>query len=216
MPKRHNTVDGTATTARGRPRRFDTDAVLDAALLAFWETGFAGTSYGDLVAATGVNRPSLYAAFGDKEALFEAALDRYFKQYGVPALDRIAAGDGDARGAIGAWLEASAAGLADPGHPPGCLVVRTVAECPGDRSGAKRARACMAMTEEALYRRLERGRAAGEIDAETDLRTLARTLAAAHAGMSTAARAGATAKELRAVARTVARLIPVSGADGPA
>jgi len=61
---------------RGRPRSFDADAVLDKARAVFWNLGYAATSLDDLAAATGLNRPSLYAAFGDKHALYMAAMDR--------------------------------------------------------------------------------------------------------------------------------------------
>jgi AcrR family transcriptional regulator len=61
----------------GRPRSFDIDGALDRALRVFWRKGYEGASLSDLTKAVGVNRPSLYAAFGDKEALFRKALDRY-------------------------------------------------------------------------------------------------------------------------------------------
>ena len=63
--------------AMGRPRAFDMDQALDQALHVFWEKGYAGTSITDLTEAMGINPPSLYAAFGNKEKLFKKALDRY-------------------------------------------------------------------------------------------------------------------------------------------
>src|SRR5580658_9387337 len=63
----------------GRPRSFDINRALDRALVVFWRKGYEGTSVSDLTKAVGVNRPSLYAAFGDKETLFRKALDRYLK-----------------------------------------------------------------------------------------------------------------------------------------
>src|SRR6185312_1520346 len=65
----------------GRHREYDVQKVLDAALNVFWRKGYEGASYADLVAAAGVERPALYAAFGNKEALFRKALDRYFAHY---------------------------------------------------------------------------------------------------------------------------------------
>lgn len=68
---------------RGRPRSFDPDEVLDRARAVFWNLGYAATSLDDLAAATGLNRPSLYAAFGDKHALYMAALDRSRREAGA-------------------------------------------------------------------------------------------------------------------------------------
>src|SRR5580658_9068261 len=61
----------------GRPREFDTDAALEKAMRLFWMKSYEGTSVADLTAALGISRPSLYAAFGDKQSLFRAALERY-------------------------------------------------------------------------------------------------------------------------------------------
>lgn len=66
---------------RGRPRAYDPDAALDAALKAFWARGLSATSLDDISAATGMNRPSLYAAFGDKKSIYRKSLDRYNEQF---------------------------------------------------------------------------------------------------------------------------------------
>src|SRR3569833_2763724 len=65
----------------GRPREFDIEKALDAALCVFWRKGYEGASYADLTEATGVERPALYSAFGNKEALFRRVLARYDEQY---------------------------------------------------------------------------------------------------------------------------------------
>ena len=79
---------------RGRPRQFDETEVLDAALAAFWRSGYGATSLDDLGRATGLNKPSIYASFGNKEVLFERVLDRYMATYGQTYLDALnATGD---------------------------------------------------------------------------------------------------------------------------
>src|SRR6478735_11363440 len=75
--------------SRGRPRAFDLETALEQALQVFWEKGYQGTSLSDLTSAIGINRPSLYAAFGNKEALFRKALDRYVEKTVVFVLDAI-------------------------------------------------------------------------------------------------------------------------------
>src|SRR5476649_1825366 len=65
----------------GRHREFDVEKALDAALCVFWRKGYEGASYADLTEAVGVERPALYSAFGNKEALFRRALARYYERY---------------------------------------------------------------------------------------------------------------------------------------
>lgn len=192
----------------GRKRSFDRNVALDAAMNAFWGKGYDATTYDDLVAATGVNRPSLYAAFGDKGALFEAALQRYADGHAAPAIHQIVNGTGSARQVIGDWLRATADGMTETGHPPGCLIAQTQAESgvPHDRCAV--ARRCCDRTEAALCHRLKTAMAAGELPPDTDPPALSRTLMAVNLGMGTMARNGATRHALRQVAQNAAALIP--------
>lgn len=77
------------TTTAGRKRSFDKTEALEKAMRVFWDNGFAGTSISDLTEALGINKPSLYAAFGNKEALFNAALAHYTQQYGSPVIKQL-------------------------------------------------------------------------------------------------------------------------------
>src|ERR1700682_5422195 len=90
----------------GRPRSFDIDGALDRALRVFWRKGYEGASLSDLTRAVGVNRPSLYAAFGDKEALFRKALDRYLN--GPAAYHRHALQEPTARAVVARLLRGDA------------------------------------------------------------------------------------------------------------
>src|SRR3979411_1663755 len=82
----------------GRPRGFDRDAALEAAMFLFWRKGFEAASMNDLCDAMGVRSPSLYAAFGSKEALYLEAVEHYVRTQGPTVYARLAAGGGDARG----------------------------------------------------------------------------------------------------------------------
>src|SRR5258708_19962388 len=101
----------------GRPRSFDIDSALDRVLLVFWRKGFEGTSLSDLTKAVGVNRPSLYAAFGDKEALFRKALDRYLD--GPAAYTQEALKEPTARAVIEPLLRRAAEFNPPPPNPGG-------------------------------------------------------------------------------------------------
>jgi AcrR family transcriptional regulator len=110
------------TKTAGRPREFDLDQALDAAIEVFWRRGFEGTSLSDLTTAMKLSRPSVYAAFGNKEALFRKALARY-------AETRTAAMDAALRAplvkdAVQRFLREFVASATDPATPPGCLTVQ--------------------------------------------------------------------------------------------
>ena len=113
--------------AKGRPRTFDVDQALDCALKVFWRKGYEGTSLHDLTEAMGINRPSLYAAFGNKEELFRKALDRYAA--GPAAHMREALEEPTARAVVERLLRKTADVLTDPCHPPGCLAVQGALSC---------------------------------------------------------------------------------------
>src|SRR3982751_4547831 len=112
----------TPTPARGRPRSFDADRALDQALKVFWSKGYEGTSLPDLTTAMGINRPSLYAAFGNKESLFRKAVERYAEGpagYVGEALELPTA-----RAVVESLLEGAVRLLSDRKHPSGCLMVQ--------------------------------------------------------------------------------------------
>jgi AcrR family transcriptional regulator len=125
----------------GRQREFDEQVAMDAAMEAFWSNGYSGTSLGDLTDAMGINKPSLYAAFGNKEALFIRALDQYVSKHGSPHSAELHSPDKSLRSRVSAYLKSIARMVCDPTLPGGCFVAETTSEAGGDclPPGASRA-----------------------------------------------------------------------------
>ena len=123
------------TPCVGRPRAFDLDEALDKAMKVFWQKGYEGSSLSDLTEAMGINRPSLYAAYGNKEELFRKALDRYGE--GPASYLKKALEEPTARQVIEKLLEAGIDLLSDPSTPHGCLVLQS-ALCCGDGADSAR------------------------------------------------------------------------------
>jgi len=194
--------------AKGRPREFDVDEALEKALTVFWRRGFEGTSISDLTEAIGINRPSLYAAFGNKETLFRLALDRYVET-GPGALHRAALEQPTAKRVVETLFRTVAEGLTDPCHPAGCLAVQGALSC-GEASQAIKdeliARRCAGEAE--LRQRLERARSEGDLPSDSDPAALARFVATLLQGMSVQAAGGASREELLAVAELALKSWP--------
>ena len=195
----------------GRPLSFDRDAALQQAMLLFWRHGYEATSLRDLTDAMGVTPPSLYAAFGDKKALFRAAVRRYL---GDPVTsDALIAEAATARDAAWALLQAAALGFTGPDTPPGCLLASAAISCSPDAADVQRDLAAIRRRTEAQLRdRIARAIAAGEIhaDAEADAHAdaLAGHVMAVIQGMSTLARDGAPRGKLLRVAEAAMRAWP--------
>src|SRR6202034_2857434 len=114
----------------GRPISFDNNAALEAAMLLFWERGYEGTSIADLTRAMGLSPSSIYAAFGDKQALFSLAVKRYMDrraQYATRALE-----EPTLKRVIRALFDNTVAFLTTPGHPPTCMTLAGAMGCSGD------------------------------------------------------------------------------------
>jgi AcrR family transcriptional regulator len=184
----------------GRPRSFSQEDALDRALELFWRNGYEGTSIADLTAAMGINRPSLYAAFGDKQALFRAAVDRYVEGPGSfvgRALSERKIGD-----AIRRLLFDAADELTMPGRPPGCLAVHGALSCGAEGAAAREVLAAQrAASQEVIRERLARAAREGDLPPGADPGQLARYLAALFQGMAVQAASGAEREDLIVVAR---------------
>lgn len=184
----------------GRPRTFDREAALDTALKLFWQHGYDGVAISDLTAALGIAAPSLYAAFGSKEMLYRAALERY-RQADAPA-GRLLAPDGTAYDAVASALRQAVQAVTRPNRPRGCLLSSGLLACASEAEPLarehRRLRAEMA-TEFKL--RILKGVDAGELPRDMSATALARFYVTVLQGLSVQARDGASANDLEEVAR---------------
>jgi AcrR family transcriptional regulator len=191
----------------GRPRAFDADEVLERAMRVFWQKGYEGTSLPELTRAMGINRPSLYAAFGNKQRLFEKAVERYAAgpaSYVARALEAATARD-VAEGMLYGAVDV----LTNPKNPRGCLAVQgaltggtaaaTVRKGLAERRGK---------TEADLRRRFHRAVREGDLPRGADPAALARYVATVVHGMAVQAAGGANRRDLRSIAETALRAWP--------
>jgi AcrR family transcriptional regulator len=188
--------------ARGRPRAFDREAALAQATRLFWVKGFEATSIADLTEAMGIGAPSLYAAFGSKEALYAEAL-RHYAESNEPLVWSGFFSAATARDAVLSFLMDSAAALTGclADIPRGCMVALSSVGSEGHAELGEQVRAARAVTFDRLEARLNQAVAAGEIPASTDIRALARFVQTVQNGMSILARDGASCAELEGVAQ---------------
>jgi TetR/AcrR family transcriptional repressor of nem operon len=174
-----------------RPREFERDVVLDRAMRVFWTHGYEATSIRHLVDRMGIQRGSLYGAFGSKRALFLAAVDRYDRQVTGRLLATLEA-PGSGLAAIRRFFRLKVAAAGERGRPRGCLVTNSATELASrDRGTASRIGATLARIEAAFHRAVVRAQQAGEIDPARDARALARFLTSSAQGLSVMARTSA-------------------------
>lgn len=113
---------------RGRPRAFDKETALDAALAVFWRNGYQAASLSELTEAMAISKPSLYAAFGNKEQLYLATLQRYREQQLIKHAEALAS-EPDLKKALRVFLRSVATMLTSPELPGGCMVVTSAVSC---------------------------------------------------------------------------------------
>lgn len=189
---------------RGRPRGFDADTALDRAVEVFWRHGYEGASLGDLTEAMGINRPSMYAAYGNKEQLFRLALARYAEA--DMAYAREALQQPTAYAVIESFLRANADAVTRPDRPAGCLSIQG-----GLAAGSEIAEFLAASRlagEQALAARLARAVDEGDLPAGTDAGALARYVMSVSEGNAVHAAAGVDRAGLHATVDIALRAIP--------
>lgn len=196
----------------GRPREFDAETALDQAMEVFWRHGYEGATIAQLTEAMGINPPSLYACFGNKEGLLKAALDRYTKLRGV-WMDEVVAAP-TARAVAERMLMGIAEKQTDPANPPGCLLVQGGIACgTGSENVPFELAARRAQNEDQLRERFVRAKADGDLKPTSDPAALARYVSAVSVGMGVMASSGADREALRQVASVAVQAVEAQSAD---
>ena len=198
----------TQTAAKmGRPRGFAEDSALEAAMRVFWEKSYEGATLADLTEAMGINRSSLYASFGDKEALFRIAIARYAE--GPAAYLKKALREPTARAVVEALLRGALQLLTDPSHPRGCLSVQGALACGSDAEPMKQAMIeWRKQGESGIQKRLQRARAEGDLAKDVNPGDLARYISTVVTGLGVQAANGSTKAEMTRVAELALRSMP--------
>lgn len=189
-------------TRLGRPREFDRDLALRQAMKVFWERGYEATSLADLTAAMGINKPSLYAAFGCKEELFREAVALYDATDGS-VTNRALGEQPTARAAVEAMLRGNAEYYAAPGKPSGCMIVLSAALGAPESAGIRNYLTQLRRRgQDALQQRLERAVAEGELPPGADTAALAAFYTTVLEGLSVQARDEVPRETLHAIVDT--------------
>lgn len=197
----------------GRPREFDAETALDQAMEVFWRHGYDGATIAQLTEAMGINPPSLYACFGNKEGLLKAALDRYTKLRNV-WMDEVVAAP-TAREVAERMLMGIADKQTDPANPPGCLLVQGGIACgTGSENVPFELAARRAQNEDQLRDRFIRAKAEGDLKDSTDPAALARYVSAVAVGMGVMASSGADREALRQVASVAMQAVEAQSGRG--
>ena len=183
----------------GRHRSFDTEEALEAAMLVFWRNGYPGSSLADLTEAMGINKPSLYAAFGNKEQLFMTALEQYVGRYSSQPFEKLHADDKPLDERLRGFLQTLSQMLGSPDLPSGCMLANSTSESAGD--GIPQAANDLisefnTMARSQLTDFFAQEQAKGTLNSQSSPDTLALYLMSINSGMAVLARNGATPAEL--------------------
>lgn len=168
----------------GRTRGFDEEKVLDAAIKVFWEKGYEATSLSDLTDRMGIQRPSIYAAFGDKKALFETALRRYTMSHAAEIRARLQS-HASVKEAFRAFFESVVADAYTEKQSRGCFCINTMVElAPHDEKFEVLTREHQMYLSVIFQETLERGIQSGELETKTDAKALAQALIVSLIGLT--------------------------------
>ncbi len=158
---------------RGRPRKTDPDIVLDTAMKVFWEKGYDGTSMSDLVTATGMAKPGLYACFGDKEALYKKALTNYINTLSSHLLEDLRHSKDPLKTVVRRFFDNVVQSMLDKNNPCGCFVVNSLIGCASQPPALEKlVRDFDTTRRNAFVLRFEQAQTAGELPADVNAKAL--------------------------------------------
>ncbi|WP_432536414.1 TetR/AcrR family transcriptional regulator [Kineococcus arenarius] len=198
----------TGASRAGQSRAFDVDAVLEVATRLFWEHGYEATSISMITAATGVNPPSLYAAYGDKRRLFLRVIEHYNATHGSFMAEAFRE-ESTAAGLVHRLLHGAAEHYSDPRFPGGCLIISAAVNVTAaSREVADDLRRLRIANVIAIAERLRQAQASGELSSDLDADSGASYLAAIIQGLSQQARDGASTAQLHAIADIALQALP--------
>jgi len=177
--------------ARGRPRKVDPASVLDAIMMTFWKHGYLDTTMTHLTTATKMAKPGLYAAFGDKEALYQTAIEHYKTQVANPMLLDIQHSEDDTKTTFTRYLERVASTVLNPLGPKGCLIANSLIQCPAMSDDLmKMSKQINEDRRQAFLNRLKAAQQQGELSPESNTEAISHFLAAQVISVTALAKSG--------------------------
>ncbi len=199
----------------GRKRAFDKQEALDEAMRVFWAKGYSGTSVSELTSALGINKPSLYAAFGNKEQLFKASLEHYMRVYGAPNWQKLFEPiDAPLQERLKAYLYGIIDLVSDPDLPKGCLFVKSTCES-GSQAMQKNITAVLngigQESEKTLVALFNKEKLSGNLPKTANVKQLATYLMSVMYGIGVLAKNGHSKKSLRSAAQLAIQVVSADG-----
>jgi AcrR family transcriptional regulator len=204
-------IEEESKRGRGRPAGFDRAAALREAMKLFWERGYEGTSFDDLIAAMGISASSFYNSFGSKEQIYREATDAYLEASGCWFMGILNDEKLNTRNAFSRLFEGMAAELTRKDLPAGCMISLACTHVPPSLATVREMMVQhRAVSEAAFAARIRKGIATGDVPADTDVDVLAAYFSAIARGLAVQARDGASRDRLMEIAEVAMRVWPAS------
>jgi AcrR family transcriptional regulator len=209
-------IVGGTRRGRGRPPVFDRDAALEQAMKLFWERGYQGASFDDLIAAMGISASSFYNSFGSKEELYCEATQSYLALSGRWFFGILNDESTDARTAFSRLFAATAEEYTRGDHPPGCMIALACTQTPPALESIREVMVeHRAFSEATMAERIRKGIADGDVPEDAGVDMLAAYFSAVARGLAGQARDGASREKLAAIGRLAMRAWPAGKAKRP-